>query len=182
MDWNAKEIIFVFQWSIFLILVPGLMLSLETLTDMKKSFVIPINIPHVQCYPQRIWYRDILLLQFIISWTYRLFINYCAFSLKRCDFSELCQFCCSAGVLPAWRVYTIHTLTQRENRERPVFGIFQNFKKKQYSMNTLYYNIPLNLSSRLIHPGGRLPSPSNTKTSSSVEPNFDVWPNSEIKK
>ena len=25
------------------------------------------------------------------------------FSLK---FSELCQFCCSAGVLPAWCVYT----------------------------------------------------------------------------
>ena len=31
---------------------------------------------------------------------YRMFINYCVFSLKCCDFSELCQFCCSASVLP----------------------------------------------------------------------------------
>ena len=30
---------------------------------------------------------------------YRLFIKYCVFSIKFCDFSELCQFCCSAGVL-----------------------------------------------------------------------------------
>ena len=28
------------------------------------------------------------------------------FSLNFFEFSELCQFCCSAGVLPAWRVYT----------------------------------------------------------------------------
>ena len=34
------------------------------------------------------------------------FIKYCVFSLKFDDFSELCQFCCSAGVLPAWCVYT----------------------------------------------------------------------------
>ena len=32
---------------------------------------------------------------------YRVFINYCVFSLKFCDFSELCQFCCRAGALPA---------------------------------------------------------------------------------
>ena len=37
---------------------------------------------------------------------YRVFIKYCVFSLKFCDFSELCQFSCSAGVLPAWYVYT----------------------------------------------------------------------------
>ena len=37
---------------------------------------------------------------------YRVFIKYCVFSLKFCDFSELCQFCCSAGFLPAWCVYT----------------------------------------------------------------------------
>ena len=28
-------------------------------------------------------------------------LNIVDFSLKCCDFSELCQFCCSAGVLPA---------------------------------------------------------------------------------
>ena len=37
---------------------------------------------------------------------YRVFINYCVFSLKFGNFSELCQFCCSAGVLPAWCMYT----------------------------------------------------------------------------
>ena len=37
---------------------------------------------------------------------YRVFIKYRVFSLKFCDFSELCQFCCSAGFLPAWCVYT----------------------------------------------------------------------------
>ena len=40
------------------------------------------------------------------SVTYRLFIKYCDFSLKFCVFSELRQFCCSAGFLPAWCVYT----------------------------------------------------------------------------
>ena len=37
---------------------------------------------------------------------YRVFIKYCVFSFTLCDFSELCQFCCSAGFLPAWCVYT----------------------------------------------------------------------------
>ena len=35
-----------------------------------------------------------------------MFIKYCVFSLKFCDFPELCSFCCSASVLPAWCVYT----------------------------------------------------------------------------
>ena len=39
------------------------------------------------------------------DYNYRVFIKYCVFPLK-CYFSELCQFCCSAGVLPAWCVYT----------------------------------------------------------------------------
>ena len=37
---------------------------------------------------------------------YWVFIKDCVFSLKCCDFSALCQFCCSAGFLPAWYVYT----------------------------------------------------------------------------
>ena len=37
---------------------------------------------------------------------YRVFIKFCVYSLKFCDFSELCQFCCSVGVLSAWCVYT----------------------------------------------------------------------------
>ena len=65
---------------------------------------------------------------------YRVFIKYCVFSLKFCDFSELCQFwCCSAGVLPAWCVYT------RWHRGKTESGIFLKFRKKtQYLMNTLY--------------------------------------------
>ena len=57
------------------------------------------------------------------------FIKYCVFSFKCCNFSELCQFCCSAGVL-----------TPRENRERPEFGIYlkSSDKKTQYLKNTLY--------------------------------------------
>ena len=64
---------------------------------------------------------------------YRVFIKYCVFSLKFCDFSELCQFCCSACVLPAWCVYT--HWTPRENRVR---NILKSLEKTQYLMNTLY--------------------------------------------
>ena len=42
-------------------------------------------------------------------------------SEKFCDFSELYQFCCSTGVIPAW---CVHTLTPRENRERQESGTF----------------------------------------------------------
>ena len=38
---------------------------------------------------------------------YRVFIKYCVFSFKCCDFSELCQFCCSAGVVWPAIVYTL---------------------------------------------------------------------------
>ena len=63
---------------------------------------------------------------------YRVFIKYCVFSLKCCDFSELCQFCCSTGVLPAWRVYT------HWHREKTESGKYiKIFEKTQYLMNTL---------------------------------------------
>ena len=46
-----------------------------------------------------------------IYYIYSVFCTGCSlntvfFSLKFCDFSDLCQFCCSAGFLPAWCVYT----------------------------------------------------------------------------
>ena len=41
------------------------------------------------------------------------------FSLNFFDFTELCLFCRSAGCLVC-----VHTLTPRENRERPESGIF----------------------------------------------------------
>ena len=36
----------------------------------------------------------------LLKLTYKVFIKYCVFSLE-CDYSDLCQFCCSAGVLLA---------------------------------------------------------------------------------
>ena len=42
----------------------------------------------------------------ICMFLYRVFIKYCVFSLNIFDFSELCQFYCIAGVLPAWWVCT----------------------------------------------------------------------------
>ena len=46
------------------------------------------------------------------------------FSFKFFDFSELCQFCCSAGVLPAWCVYT----HWHRGKTEPVI-FFKNRKK-----------------------------------------------------
>ena len=51
---------------------------------------------------------------------YRVFIKNCVFSLKCCDFSELCQFCCSAGFLPA----------EGKQRKARVQNIFRKFGKK----------------------------------------------------
>ena len=60
-------------------------------------------------------------------------IKNCSFSLEFCDFSELCQFCCSAGFLPAQCVYT------HLHRGKTEAGIFLKIRNKtQYIMNTLY--------------------------------------------
>ena len=56
---------------------------------------------------------------------YRVFIKYCVFSLKFCDFSELCQFRCSAAFFPDWRVST-HTDTK--GKQSPEY--FKLFGKK----------------------------------------------------
>jgi len=85
----------------------------------------------------------------IMTNLYRVFIKYCVFSLKFCYFSELCQFCCSAGVLPAWCVYT-HTDNERKQSPE-YFKIFQ--KNPQYLMNTLYVVCLFFFSTRLeLHP------------------------------
>ena len=56
---------------------------------------------------------------------YRVFIKCCVFSLKFCDFSEPCQFCWSAGVLPAWWVYTHWRRGKTEKSQSPeYFKIF----------------------------------------------------------
>ena len=68
-----------------------------------------------------------------------MFIKYCIFSLKCCNFSELCQICSSAGVLPAiqWSKHEVYT--PRKNQERPLSGLyFKILEKTQYLMNTLY--------------------------------------------
>ena len=67
---------------------------------------------------------------------YRVFIKYCVFSLKFCDFSELCQFCCSAGVLPAWCVYTHWHRGKTEKGQSPEY--FKIFGK-----NTIFNEHPV---------------------------------------
>ena len=83
-----------------------------------------------------LWNRDFagfLMLTILESWfeswfLYRVFIKYCVFSLKCCDFSELCQFCCSAGVLPAWCVYTHWHWGKTERGQSPGY-ILKSSKK-----------------------------------------------------
>ena len=53
------------------------------------------------------------------------------FSLKCCDFSELCKFYCSAVI-----VSIVHTLKRRGNREKQESGIyFKFFELTRYLMN-----------------------------------------------
>ena len=75
-------------------------------------------------------------------WTsYRVFIKYCVFSLKFCEFSELCQFCCSAGVLPAWCVYTHWRRGKTEKDQSPeYFKIFE--KNTIFNEHPVYYPFP----------------------------------------
>ena len=83
-----------------------------------------------------------------------MFIKNCVFSLKFCDFSELCQFCCSAGFQPAWCVYTHWHRGKTESRI-----LFKNRKKTQYLMNTLYKMAIFNLASWIfLHKLSRLPN------------------------
>ena len=74
-----------------------------------------------------------------INWTsaprsindmYRVFIKYCVFSLK-C--SELYQFCCRAGVLPAWCVYTDWHRGKTEKGQSPEYIL--KFSKKTTIFN-----------------------------------------------
>ena len=65
----------------------------------------------------------------IVRGIYRVFIKYCVFSLKCCDFSELCQFCCSAGVLPSWFVYT-DTDTKGKQRKTRDRNILKSLEQK----------------------------------------------------
>ena len=70
-----------------------------------------------------------LILQAKFPWDilgiYRVFNKYCVFSLKYCDFSELRQFCCRAGFLPAWCVYTHwHRGKTEKGQSQEYFKIF----------------------------------------------------------
>ena len=44
------------------------------------------------------------------------------FFLKCCNFSELGQFCCSAGVLPVWCVYTHGHQGKTEKGQSPEYS------------------------------------------------------------
>ena len=67
-----------------------------------------------------------------------MFIKYCVFFLKFCDFSQLCQLWGSAGVLPAWCVCTHTDWHQGKTEKGKTPENLKIFEKKQYLMNTLY--------------------------------------------
>ena len=93
---------------------------------MKKSHFVQTG--HHYC--QLAW---LSLSHFLVTGATGCSLNIVFFSWKFCDCSELCQFCCSAGFLPACFVYT------NWHRGKTEFGIFwKNRKKTQYLMNTLY--------------------------------------------
>ena len=63
-------------------------------------------------------------------------IKYCVFSLNCCAFYELCQFCCSAGFLPSWCVYTHWHQGKTENGQSPEYS-------KIFGKNTLFNEHPV---------------------------------------
>ena len=66
----------------------------------------------------------------------RVFLKYCVFSLKFCDFSELCQFCYSSGFLPAWCVYTHCHRGKTEKGQSPEYS-------KIFEKNTIINERPV---------------------------------------
>ena len=79
---------------------------------------------------------DQLMIQFLKKDRYRVFIKHCVFSLKFCDFSELCS---SAAALVLYLPGVCkHIDTPRENRERPESKYSKIFGKTKYFMYTLY--------------------------------------------
>ena len=79
-------------------------LDAEYLYHSPRPSLSPANSTFTHPNPTLVPSNETCLLE--VGFMYRVFIKYCVFSLKFCDFSELCQFCCRAGVLPAWCVYT----------------------------------------------------------------------------
>ena len=80
----------------------------------------------------------------LFRWTIIYRVKYCVFSLKCHDFSELCQFGCSAGCstshLEAQAWSTVYTdTTEGKPRDTRESGIYLKiFEKTRYLMNTLY--------------------------------------------
>ena len=66
-------------------------------------FVFSIN-----CYFWKLFMKSVekeehdIWIKYEYTKTHRVFIKYYVLSLKFCDFSELCQLCCSADILPAF--------------------------------------------------------------------------------
>ena len=72
-----------------------------------------------------------------------MFIKYCVFSLRCCDFSELCLFCCSTGVLPACCVYTHwHRGKTEKGQSQEYFKIF--------GKNTIFNEHPVSTYDEII--------------------------------
>ena len=111
----------------------------------RKNLPLKIHLPFWRIFPlilaifRRFWRlngrQSVARMPIVVQecGMYRVFIRYCVFSWKFCYFSELCQYCCSAGVLPSWCVYT------HWHREKTESGKYiKIFEKTQYLMNTLY--------------------------------------------
>ena len=79
------------------------------------------------------FYYNNVYIKWWYPYTYRMFIEYCVFSLKFCDYPELCHFCCSAGVLPAWCVYTHWHRGKTEKDQSPEY--FKIIEKKNTIFN-----------------------------------------------
>ena len=94
--------------------------SFQTTVDIQVLFIIHSRLQLLSRYYSL----------FILDNSCYLGVKYCVFSLKCCDFSELCQFCCSAGVCT-------HTVTKGKQRKTSVRNILKSLEKTQYLMNTL---------------------------------------------
>ena len=112
----VKIIIVVIICSKYLPVRPSVLQPLESM--FRKSATG--GIAHVQIFANCI-IGSVTCLRRPLMPVIQVFIKYCVFSLKCCDFSELCQFCCCAGVLPAWCVYTHGHRRKTEKDQSPEY-------------------------------------------------------------
>ena len=92
-------------------------ININNLPDADAS-LLPASLALLSPNPRHLHLCNICSIVQNVFWSslffsYRVFIKYCVFSFKCCDFSELCHFFCSAGVLPAIMSSVYTTLENR---------------------------------------------------------------------